>query len=439
MLDSYMWVAAGRSFHEAIRADSQCAAAWLGLSEAQFAVNRREEAARALARAAELVGDEEPTRTLIRLRSLEVAAIETPGGAGGDSRRMVEQYRTAIRTALADRRDDAELWILLGRSLEASPGGIGQNGGEDSREAYETALRHAPRHPAAHHYLAHALENLGRYSEAAEHAKSFAAEAPRVPHAEHMLGHVLPRLGRWDEALEHLERSDRLGRELARTQRFAPGEDWHLSHNLQLLGLVQLRVGRTQAAERTLRRMFEEPIALESFAWRRVVYPELLVEQGRFEDAVAAARRLGEAPDAMSRAAAAAIEGEARLAQGRVEEARGAAAKGAAILAEAGGNPSEAAHSAESYVQQLQAEIGLRGPSAEAAERAMRIYARSVAGMRRFDAWGEADLRLSRLSAQARRAGKPELADEIATIRSSTSKPGSRSPTPVSSPGGSPR
>src|SRR6185437_1778772 len=109
--------------------------------------------------------------------------------------------------------------------------------------------------------------------------------------------------------------------------------------------------------------------------------------------------------------AAAAIEGEVRLAQGRSGEAQEAAAKAAAILKTANGAPAEALRSAKSYVQQLEAEIGLGGASADAAERALRTYARSVAAMRRFDAWGEADLRLSRVRSQARRVGRTALAD----------------------------
>src|SRR4051812_41717780 len=56
-LHSFVWIEAARSFHEALRLDASLAMAYVGLSEAEWQLNRRVEAHAALDRARERATD----------------------------------------------------------------------------------------------------------------------------------------------------------------------------------------------------------------------------------------------------------------------------------------------------------------------------------------------------------------------------------------------
>ncbi len=121
-LHSYVWIEAARSFHQAIRADGRLALAYVGLSYAEWYLDRPAEAHEALARAIAL-GTELPIRYLqrIRLRSLDLASVENPR----EPERLAA-YRRALDAALEITRDDPELWLLRGMAEASTPGDRGQ-------------------------------------------------------------------------------------------------------------------------------------------------------------------------------------------------------------------------------------------------------------------------------------------------------------------------
>ncbi|HEY7728679.1 MAG TPA: tetratricopeptide repeat protein, partial [Candidatus Eisenbacteria bacterium] len=196
-LHSYVWIEAARAFHQALRADPDCAMTWMGLARAEQGLERDVAARAAIDRARALapnVTDLERRFILLRAAQMEaVAAAGTPE----ESRRHAA-YKEQIEGALAAYPDDAELWILRGNAEEPGAWGRGQRGGIGSIAYYEAALRRAPGHFGADHYLVHSFENVGRHAEAARHGKLYAEAAPAVAHAQHMYAHVLPRLGRWE-------------------------------------------------------------------------------------------------------------------------------------------------------------------------------------------------------------------------------------------------
>src|SRR4029453_1000842 len=50
-LHSYVWIQAGRSFHQALREDADCAMAWMGLARAEQGLNRDAASRAAIAKA----------------------------------------------------------------------------------------------------------------------------------------------------------------------------------------------------------------------------------------------------------------------------------------------------------------------------------------------------------------------------------------------------
>jgi tetratricopeptide (TPR) repeat protein len=410
-LHSYVWIEAARSFHQALREDPDCAMALMGLARAEQGVNRSKESQAAIARAKSL----EPRVTEGERRHIELRAqqIEAQLAPPEKEKEKHEAYKRAIEKAIAADPSDAELWILRGNAEEPGPWGRGQVGGVGAIAFYEAALARYPGHLGAHHYLVHAYENVGRHADAAEHAKVYAAAAPNVAHAQHMYGHVLPRLGRWKEALEQFEKGDAIEQAYAREEKLRPGDDWHHPHNLHLLAVSYLRLGRVDDAEKTFRRLFDVPIRFPQYGWQHATLPEYLLLRGRPEEALAAARVLSDRTPA-ARAAGAAVESETLLALGRTSEAADAAKRARAAFDDA---KKRAGHEARwierfvaPFVRQVEAELAM---SEKSSEQTLLAFADEIAANPRFDAWGEGLFRLERIAEQAKRSGRDALARDI--------------------------
>jgi tetratricopeptide (TPR) repeat protein len=410
-LHSYVWIEAARSFHQALREDRDCAMAWMGLARAEQGLNRDEASRAAVAKAKSLEAKvTESERRHIDLRAQQIEAQLAPPQVEGEKH---DAYKRAIEKAIAADPKDAELWILRGNAEEPGPWGRGQAGGIGAIAFYEAALARYPGHLGAHHYLVHAFENVGRHADAADHGKIYAAAAPGVAHAQHMYGHVLPRLGRWKEALEQFEKADAIEVAYAREEKLRPGDDWHHAHNLHLLSVSYLRLGRVEDAEKTFRRLFDVPIRFPQYGWQHATLPEYLLLRGRPEEALVAARILsGRTPAA--RAAGAAVESEALLALGRTSEAAAAAKRARAAYDDARKAAGQEGRWIERFVapfvRQVEAELAM---SEKSSEQTLLAFADELAANPRFDAWGEGLFRLERIAEQAKRSGHDALARDI--------------------------
>jgi tetratricopeptide (TPR) repeat protein len=419
LLHHYVWIDAARSFHEALRADPDCAMCWMGLARAEQGAERPDATRDAIANARRLAPKASPReQAFVALRARQ---IEAQDAVGADQSKKFDAYKEAIDQALATYPDDAELWILRGNAEEPGPWGRGQFGGAASIAFYETALVRSPGHLGAHHYLVHSFENIAHPAEAAEHGRIYADSSPGVSHAQHMLGHVLPRLGRWEEALAQFRKADAIEEAYARELNVRPGDDWHHLHNLQLLGYTYLRLGRAAEAEATFRRAFDTPARLPYRGTPQASLAEFYLLRGRLEDALTVARAL-QTPTRTpaTHAVAAVVEGEALLAMGKTDEARACAARSKTTLDDAHREltPFQARYLdifVRPYIDQLDTEIALRGDAPAAAEASILSVADALSTNPRFDAWGEGLFRLQRIAADARRAGRTRLAADIET------------------------
>ena len=159
------------------------------------------------------------------------------------------QYRDRLASVGKEEATDVELLLLVGRAQDPSHDAHGMEAGSASLGFYERALAQAPDYFATHHYLTHALENIGRTDRALDHAAAFAKLAPAIPHAHHMHGHVLRRVGRMGEAIDAFRKADDLGSAYLTGERIPAEYDWHYRHNLDLLGTAYQYVGQVRAAE----------------------------------------------------------------------------------------------------------------------------------------------------------------------------------------------
>ena len=275
-LNSFVWIEAARSFHQALRLDPSLAMAQLGLSDAYVGLQEFPQALEAFQKAQSGAGkmsDGERARLAIRAQQLDYLRDS------GDMQKYFA-YRQSVADALAQNPKDPELWILRGFADEGSPLAHGQGGGVDTIAFYETALKFSPDSFVAHHYLAHTLENHGPVQQALEETQTYARMAPAIPHAHHMVGHNLRRLGRTEQAIQEFLKAQELENAYYRTENIPAQYDWHHAHNLQLLGLAYQSLGQMKLAEAALREAFSLPASVDLAEFNRKSLAAVFAESG---------------------------------------------------------------------------------------------------------------------------------------------------------------
>src|SRR5947209_2690478 len=276
-LHGYVFIEAARSFNQALRSDPKLAMAYIGLSRAYAGLNVSG-AARAAVEQAQLLaaGASQREQLRIRLRAKQLAAITN---IGKDVK--FAEYKKALDEALAAYPQDVELWLLRGNAEEANAAGRGQHGDAAAIRFYEKALQLAPDHIAAHHYLTHSLENVGRIEEALKHGEADARLAFSVPHALHMYGHDLRRVGRVSEAIAQFRRADQLEQDYYKAENIPSQLDWHHEHNLDLLATSYQHQGQMKDAERIMRQAFAIPSMFDTLEFNKQQWPQFLIARGR--------------------------------------------------------------------------------------------------------------------------------------------------------------
>ena len=223
----------------------------------------------------------------------------------------------SLDDAIAALPKDVEFLLLRGIAESPDPADRGQGSVATAMPYYEKALAIAPGSFAAHHYMAHAYENTNRAAQALPHASAFAKEASTIPHARHMHGHSLWRLGRVFEAIAEFEAADRIHREYAKTEKIPLEADWHVEHNLGLLGTSLSYTGQVKRAETLLKFSFALPTNLLVQAYNKREWPMFLRARGRYAEAEAAAKALLADPNPVVQATGHIEVGHVLLAQNR--------------------------------------------------------------------------------------------------------------------------
>src|SRR5437763_179446 len=270
---SYVWMEAARSFHQALRLDPDLAMAYLGLTDAFIGLQDVGTARATLERAKALEkGMNERERAWRSIREGELQfAEDKPNG--------YVAYRKSINDALKANPNDPWLWIQRGLADEASPFTHGQAGGVDALAFYKTALALAPGNLAAHHYCAHAYENMGRSKDALEESALYAHMAPAIPHAHHMHGHALMRTGRTEEAIGEFLKTKELEENYYRSEKIPASYDWHHAHNLILLAMSYQSLGQMKSAEALFHEAFSSSAYTDFLEYNRKCWPEFLLSR----------------------------------------------------------------------------------------------------------------------------------------------------------------
>ena len=229
-LQSYVWIEAARSFHQALRSDPQLAMAYVGLSYAYSPIDFTA-ATGAMVKALEFSNTASPReRQRIIIRDMQLKAM-----LNSTSPEAFAAFKKSLDNAVAEFPGDEQFLLLRGNAEEPSPFGDGQGCVPGAIPFYEKVLVASPDNFAANHFLTHCYENSGRPEEALKFARVYVRQAPEIPHAHHMYGHVLRRTGGMLDAIAQFKIADTLEVAYFKKNNFPPTVDWHHPHNLGLL------------------------------------------------------------------------------------------------------------------------------------------------------------------------------------------------------------
>ena len=401
-LHSYVWIEAARSFHQALRLDPHLAMAYLGLTDAFIGLHDVSTARATLERAKTLEeGMSERERMWLSIRQSELQFIEDPDNPNGYG-----IYRKSINDALKANPNDAWLWIQRGLADEGNPFTHGQAGGVDALAFYRTALALAPGNLAAHHYCAHAYENIGRSKDALGESALYARMAPAIPHAHHMHGHALMRAGQTEEAIGEFLKTKELEENYYRSEKIPARYDWHHAHNLTLLAMSYQSLGQMKSAEALFHETFSSPAYTDFLVYNRKCWPEFLLSRQRFQEALLAARELTKNEWPLARLAGHTLAGQALLGMGSMAESR----EELTMAERETERLPPRAVAALPYPSVLRADILLQEKNTSEGESLAMEVAKSIAAMPGPDAWMAAVFELESIGQSARKAGDWELA-----------------------------
>ena len=403
-LSSYVWIEAARSFHQALRLDPSFAAAYVGLCDVYVQLQDVAAARAAIDKAQALSGPiTEAERQRIEIRARQVGFLE-------DKQNLDKfvAYRKAIYDALMANPLDPGLWILRGFADEGPGAGHGQTGDLDSIAFYQTALVVSPNNSAAHHYLAHSYENIGRTEEALFHSEAYLRTSSSIPHAHHMRGHELRRAGRIEDAIEEFRTANNLENAYYRAEHIPAQYDWHRAHNLNLLAMCHQLLGQMKVAEQLLRESFLLPGHGELAEFGRKQLPEFLLARGRAQEAFEQARILAQSPSMMAQFAGHTLEGRALVAMNRVDDAQKemALAREALILI-----PASDADRLRPYSDNLRAEILLSERKSAEGVALMKEIEEQLRASPGPDARSQALIQLDSIARRARETEEWALAE----------------------------
>jgi protein-disulfide isomerase len=401
-LSAYVWIEAARSFNQALRIDANLAMAYIGLYDV-FVHLQDLTASRAVLEKAQALAE---NTTALERQRIEIRAKQQLFLEDRSNMEKFIAYRKAIYDALMAHPNDPGLWILRGFADEGPMAGFGQTGDVDSVAFYQTALALSPDNSAAHHYLAHTFENMGRTENALKQSEEFLRLAPSIPHAHHMRGHELRRLGRIEDAIEEFRKANKLEDDYYRAEQIPPEYDWHRSHNLSLLALCHQLLGQVNETEKLLKEAFSLPVYDELGQFNRKQWPEFLLERGRTQEALEVAQVLIQSPSSMARLGGHCIGGRALLALNRVGEADGELAS-ARLELERAPDPDRF----RSYVELLRAEILLSEKKSAEGSGLIKELEESLRGSLSPDVRSQSLFQLESIAQRARETEEWALAE----------------------------
>jgi hypothetical protein len=198
-------------------------------------------------------------------------------------------------------------------------------------------------------------------------------------------------------------------REYAKTEKVPLETDWHVEHNLGLLGAALAYTGQVKRAETLLKASFALPTNLLVQAYNKREWPMFLRARGRYADAEGAAKTLVAHPNLVVQATGHIEAGHAMLAQNRYGDAATASNAALRLLRGAPGGGIAAA-----ALLALQGEFNLRTADRTKGRATLDEAVRRLRAAPGPDAWAQALFQIEAIARAARTVGDWEFASRMA-------------------------
>lgn len=265
LLHSFWYEEAGKVFHQAASADSDCAMAYWGEATSLLHPLWQAPTAQDLKDGSAFV---ERARAAHPPTARERGYVEAIGGFydnGGpgflDRLRAWEDGFARLHQA---EPADTEAAIFYALSLiavaYAAPADTSFALQRQAGDILEPLFQALPNHPGLAHYLIHAYDFPPLAARAVRAADRYASIAPSVPHARHMPSHIYTRLGMWDASIASNTSSMAASLQYERQQHLTVVWDQRL-HAMDYLAYAYLQEGRDGAA----RRLVAEAARIQAF------------------------------------------------------------------------------------------------------------------------------------------------------------------------------
>ena len=270
----------------------------------------------------------------------------------------------------------------------------------------------APDNGAAHHYLTHSYETIGRIPEALTHGEAYVRSLPPSPTPTTCGATTSAASAASPMRSPRSRRRLELERAYYAAESIPPGLDWHHGHNLDLLATSFQHQGRMKRAEAVMREAAALPALSDYREFNQKELAVFFLGRGRWTDALAAAEVLGEGRYAGTRAVGSALRGHALLALGRVRDARAALERAEREKATLpiGVGLSVGFSSVQPYVDALRGDLWLRTDRRDEGRSLLKEVQRAIRAVPGPDAWTQALFRLEAIARTARDVGDWELA-----------------------------
>ena len=244
----------------------------------------------------------------------------------------------AVHAAFPD-DDEAAVFAALGLLATTPADRSSREHADRSAAILLQVLAHNPDHPGAMHYLVHANDVPGRERESLEITRKYESIAPDNPHALHMPTHIYTRLGDWDGVVRGNLRAADAALEHPAGDRGQYVWD-EFPHAIEYLVYALLQQGKDEEAAAQVRRLHATAALEPSFKTAfhlASTQARLALERRDWEAAAAIVPREPSSLDwsrfAWPESVAQFARGLGALRTGRVDEARTATARLAALEA----------------------------------------------------------------------------------------------------------
>lgn len=292
-LYNFEWVQAARSFYEARRYDSTAAMISFGLARSYSNMIDSNEARRyaQIALGQSKTGYEKAINRLLWSSLAPAHDSATVAFYTNMAYRQID----SIAEAYAGNTEALMFAGDIYSSLSWKAGETDQQHNTQAAAYFQQVLALQPQHYGAWHILIHLYESLSDFKACLKYGDLYTKAAPAIPHAWHMYAHDLMKTGQVDAAIEKFNHAFTLEEKKYKQENMPAHYDWHHTHNLELLAYCYQYKGQLNKAEAIFAKLDTiRPYANQSVGRIRKGYPEFLLQNGRYHDAIRIAQTLKE-------------------------------------------------------------------------------------------------------------------------------------------------